>query len=143
MNVDEICKIIEEKGFELRGCSLKEVSKIESLFQTNLPATYIDFLTRMGKGAGNFLRGSSAFYNEIFYLKEWASELLLENDFKSLPEDAFVFFMHQGYQFAFFCNYDNDDPPVYYYHEGMNLSDFEKKEERFTDFLTVHLGFLT
>jgi hypothetical protein len=36
----------------------------------------------------------------------------------SLPMEAFVFFMHQGYQFMFFLADGAEDPEVWYYHEG-------------------------
>ena len=38
----------------------------------------------MGNGTGGqFMRGDSCFMNEIFYLKEGANELLIENNSKN------------------------------------------------------------
>ena len=51
----------------------------------------------MGHSASKFLQGSDCFFKHLPYLREWACELLQENKFSNtLPEDAFVFFMHQG-----------------------------------------------
>lgn len=142
MTVQEIATILENKGLKLKGCSPKEINEIESFYGVKLPITYVNFLERMGKGAGTYLEGSSVFYDEIFELREWATELLSENNFKSLPKDGFVFYMHQGYQFAFFYLFDGEDPPVYYYYEGRNRFEFERKEEKFTDFLTAQLAWI-
>jgi hypothetical protein len=47
----------------------------------------------MGKGAGQFLRGSDCFYPEIKELQSAAVELLAENQFNTaLPPDAESFF---------------------------------------------------
>jgi hypothetical protein len=36
----------------------------------------------------------------------------------ALPANAFVFFMHQGYQFMYIlCDGASEDPPVYHYLE--------------------------
>ncbi|HKW23132.1 MAG TPA: hypothetical protein VJO13_17235, partial [Ktedonobacterales bacterium] len=58
-------------------------------------------------------------------LTNYAHELLDENGFpEPLPEDAFAFTMHQGYTFQFFRIGDGDDPPVYWYSEGMSMERF-------------------
>ncbi len=94
----------------------------------------------MGHGAGKFLRGSDCFFKNLPYLKEWAIELLQENNFaEPLPDDAFVFFMHQGYQFSFFRLLEGDDPPTYSYSEGTNQTSFIKSHERFSEFLTTEV----
>ncbi len=53
----------------------------------------------------------------------------------TLPEDAFVFFMHQGYHFNFFRTSAGDDPPIYRYLEGTDLETFPSTYSHFTDFL--------
>ncbi|EDO57344.1 hypothetical protein CLOL250_02154 [Clostridium sp. L2-50] len=59
----------------------------------------------MGNGTGGqFMRGDSCFMNEIFYLKEGANELLIENNSKNtLLDEDFVFWMSQGCM-CFFLN---------------------------------------
>jgi len=37
---------------------------------------------------------------------------------EGLPSDAFIFSMHQGYEFWYFRISEGDNPPVYGFHEG-------------------------
>ena len=105
---------------DLKGCTREEIEVLQQKFDLTLPATYIEWLTIMGRGAGRFLRGSDAFFPALLELREGAEELLGENGGRfSLPQDAFVFLMHQGYQFLYFQTLRNDpDPPVTHYLEG-------------------------
>lgn len=43
-----------------------------------------------------------------------------------LPADAFVFLMHQGYQFSFFALAKGDDPAVSSYLEGRKERSFRR-----------------
>ena len=64
---------------------------------------------------------SLIFYDDIFGLRKSAYSLLEENglDVSLLPKNAYVFFMHQGYQFLYFITENGvDDPFVYYFTEG-------------------------
>jgi len=135
--------IIEElqKGRQnLIPCNAEEIEKLHGSLAHNLPKAYLEFLQIMGKNAGNFMKGSSCFIHEIPYLREWAEELLEENQFpEKLPKDTFVFWMHQGYQFAFFNLYESDNPSIYYYSEIQSQLMFEKKYKTFTNFLEVEL----
>jgi len=119
---------------------MKEISRIESFFSIELPSAYKDFLYYMGKEAGAFMRGSSVFYDEIFDLRAGSSRLLEEDEFKPLPDNTFVFWMHQGYQFAFFYLNEGDNPSVYFYYEGKGYEDFEKREISFMVFLEKQLA---
>lgn len=139
MSIKELAEYLERKNCDLSGCSPKQIARIEEYFNLKLPSTYVEFLLTMGKGAGQFMRGTSAFYNEIFDLREGSIELLDENDFMKLSDDTFVFWMHQGYQFAFFYLSDGDNPPVYFYYEGKTKNNFERIEDSFTDFLEKQL----
>jgi hypothetical protein len=135
MDVNELAEYLKERGNRLFRCTLAEVQKIEDSFGVKLPLAYKEFLLQMGKGAGRFMAGSSIFYDEIFELEYFAKELLDENSFKSLPEKTFVFWMHQGYQFAFFYLDQGDDPAVYNYCEGLTRGDFLKVSDSITKFL--------
>lgn len=131
------------------GCSLMEIEELK-LRQgvKHLPACYRGFLNVMGRMAGKWLGGTDAFYPEILELKDWAKELLAENESRiQLPDDAFVFLMHQGYQFMYFLTGDcNEDPSVYYYTEilkdrpEMPQLRFSHLTEFLTDFLQVVRG---
>jgi hypothetical protein len=120
---------------EIQGCTKEEVEEIQADAGVNLLATYLDFLYAMGRGAGNFFKGSDMFYPSLLGLRKAAEELLSEEGASfSLPKDAFVFLMHQGYQFMFFRTLRcSDDPPVYHYIEGEGVP--RKISRSFSQFL--------
>jgi hypothetical protein len=121
---------------EFLPCSEDEVNALEHHSGLSLPEAYKEFLLWMGHGAGRLLRGSDCFYEHLPHLREWAVELLEEDGFhKPLPDDAFVFFMHQGYQFTFLRLSEGDDPPVYYYIESMDQISFTISHRSFSEFL--------
>jgi hypothetical protein len=117
-------------------CTEGEVHALEQKCHCSLPRAYKEFLLTMGKGAGNFFVGSDLFYPDLDGMQEVAVEILTEVGFpQKLPEDAFVFFMHQGYLFNFFLTSDGDDPPIYRYLEGTDRETFPLIYNHFTDFL--------
>jgi hypothetical protein len=123
---------------EIVPCSEDEINALEYHLGLSLPQAYREFLLWMGHSGGGLLRGSDCFYKHLPHLREWAVELLEEDNFhEPLPDDAFVFFMHQGYQFAFFRLSEGDDPPVYYYHESTDQSSFVISHRSFSEFLIV------
>ncbi|MEQ9480924.1 SMI1/KNR4 family protein [Coleofasciculus sp. F4-SAH-05] len=140
MYLDTVKQQLQQLGLvqpdELVGCTASEISKLEQELGISLPKAYQEFLLEMGHSAGQFLRGSDCFFKHLPYLREWAIELLEENNFhKPLPNDAFVFFMHQGYQFSFFILSEGDDPPIYSYCEGENKIKFTKSNAKFSGFI--------
>ncbi|MEA5550511.1 SMI1/KNR4 family protein [Anabaena cylindrica UHCC 0172] len=138
-NLPKPLRLIFE-GNQCVSCSDLEIIQLEQQQGIILPSTYKDFLKMMGNGAGKFLRGSDCFYQHLPQIQEWAKQLLVENDFpQALPEDAFVFFMHQGYQFSFFRLSEGDNPPTYSYCEGQKEPYFVKIHDQFSDFLAVEI----
>lgn len=132
-------EILQESGLarseEIQGCTRMEIAELESHFGLSLPPVYREFLLQAGRSAGMFYRGSALFYPGLKDLQKFATELLVEakNDF-ALPLDAFVFFMHQGYQFMYFRTEGGEfDPPVYNYIEGDTAP--KRAYQSFTDFL--------
>jgi hypothetical protein len=105
---------------DLHGCEPDEIEALQRKFAITLPETYCDWLRIMGRGAGQYLKGSDAFYPTLLELRDFAEELLVEDGKPfSLPQDAFVFLMHQGYTFLYFLTVPhNPDPPVVHYAEG-------------------------
>jgi hypothetical protein len=102
----------------MHGCSPEEIREVEGKFGVTLPAFYRCFLQKMGRRAGEFLVGSDVFYPQLLNLREYAEDLLRETRCSfSLGKEDFVFFVHQGYQFAYFRASDGDDPPVWYFYE--------------------------
>lgn len=136
--MEELIEIIRAKNQRLVPCSVEQVEELENKAGANLPAVYKQFLTTMGVSADKFMLGSSCFWDELPDLKQGAKELLLENNFKELPDNAFVFWMHQGYQFAFFIMGQGDNPTVYYYNETENQTDF-RKDGSLTEFYSIQL----
>ena len=107
---------------------LKDIAPI------NLPKAYLDFMRYAGYGG--FFVGSDYGIHKAKHLNGYAKELLEENDFPhKLGENDFVFFMHQGYAFYFFNLAEGENPPVYYYNECENQTDFVKCYDSFTDFI--------
>lgn len=107
---------------------------IDDFYPLTLPAQYIEFMRYAGNG--QFWKGSMYKFSEVNKLKEYAEELLSDNDFPiTLKESDFVFWMHGGYMFYFFNLDEGDNPPVYYYSECEDLTDFVKCSDSFTDFI--------
>ncbi|WP_369049319.1 SMI1/KNR4 family protein [Tenacibaculum sp. UWU-22] len=137
MTIFDIASNVRQNGIDLVPATNNEINGVKSLSKKELPQAYIEYLKLMGNGTPNgFLKGQSCFLNEIPNLKEWSNELLDENNFdRKLTENDFVFWMSQGYQFAFFKLDEGDDPPIYYYREGTNQTDFVKITNSFSEFL--------
>lgn len=104
---------------DIQAATLEEVTMLEDALGTKLPAQYREFLLGIGHGAGRFLKGTDIFLPALDGLRDEASDLLSENNEDAeLSSDAFVFSMHQGYEFTYFKTSEGDDPPVYQYVEG-------------------------
>lgn len=106
--------------YQLQGCSPDEISVLESHYAVTLPAMYRAFLTVAGRGAGTLLLGTDFTSPLLLGLREGAEELLRDSGSAvTLPRDAFVFLMHQGYQFSTVgTGPDLDDAPVSSFTEG-------------------------
>lgn len=139
MNLKQISNLLANTGNELIPCTLAEVTELEKKFQVVLPHEYKEFLLIMGKGAGEYMLGSSCFYEDLFNLHEWAREIMAENDLPELPSKAFVFWMHQGYMFTYFIANGDPNPKVYFYTEGKEMNDFVLKCDSLIDFYNQQL----
>lgn len=142
MNKQEIVKALVKSKIasvdEIKGCSEAEVIKLEKSIGSCLPKKYREFLLGAGYKAGKLFQGTDIFFNNLKDIKETAIDLLIENDEAfSLPEDSFVFSMHQGYEFKFFLLSEGDDPPIYQYVEGDG--DPKLTWEKFSSFLAEEI----
>ena len=115
----------ENEYFKFLECSDEDIeqTRIEQDVEF-LPRIYREFLLTMGYGAGTFLLGSAYTCNKLLDMKDAAKGIMeLGNAQENLPDDAFVFFMHQGYTFCYFrTTNQDDDPPVFLYIEGKPTS---------------------
>jgi len=101
------------------GCSEGEIQALEKQYDIRFPAIYRTFLARMGHGAGDFYVGTNWTYPDLSDLRRAGESLIGEARVSyRLPNDVFVFAMHQGYSFPFFHSV-NDDPSVWLYEEWM------------------------
>jgi hypothetical protein len=122
---------------EILGCTIEEVEQIQQAQHVELPPIYKEFLFRMGRGAGRLAQGTSYYYPELLDLKKFAFNLLSQSGSKySLADNAFVFSMHQGYQFEFF-HAGIDDPAVYIYDERMDVP--EQSFDHYSKYLDAWL----
>jgi len=118
--MNEIISEIKKRGYNIIGLESFQIDKIEKFYSLKLPEDYKFFLKTMGLDGGGFMKGEDCFYDRIFELKNYALELLEddETEFK-LKDSYFVFYSHQGYIFAYFdTSKNNIDPSIYYYMEG-------------------------
>jgi hypothetical protein len=109
-----------------------EVTALERHLGLSLPAAYRAHLLLSGAAPPPVLVGADCYGHYLYKLRGWADELLAEcgRPF-ALPADAVVFLMDQGYQFLYFQAGDGaDDPPVWYFTEGMTAP--EKRFDRFS-----------
>jgi hypothetical protein len=98
----------------------QEVLALERQFGVMFPAAYKAFLLILGRDGGTDFVGSDCTVRHLTKLREEAQELLRSSGSQfELPEDAFVFLMHQGYSFAYFqADGKTEDPAVFSYLEG-------------------------
>ena len=113
-------------GRNAKGCSEAEVSALEREYNVSLPTDYREFLLRAGRGANGLWRGSDYTFDTLPEMQQAAVELLREAGL-ILPQDSFVFFMHQGYQF-FFLNPEG----VFFFVEGNK--EVERRHDSFREF---------
>lgn len=135
-----VVDILERKGEGMKGASEKDLDSVRVLCNGIIPFAYFQFLKYMGRGCDRFMVGSSVFMDEVLELKEGALDLCEDNSIPPVPENAFVFWMHQGYQAFYFIPEEGEDNPyVYYYYEGRNSIGFIKQNFRYIDFLKIEL----
>ena len=125
-------------GLTGRAWDASDIARLEEHLGLPIPVAYRAYLLIAGGSNPPALRGSDVSGNYVYRLREVAISLLRGNGnpFR-LPNDAIVFFMHQGYNFCYFhADGITDDPPVYFYMEGDTKSDAQRMiHERFTDWV--------
>ena len=108
------------------GCTRNDIDKLAQRHLVRFPADYTTFLLKAGKGATGLWDGSDYTLNRLDGMQVGAQGLLTAAGLK-LPLGAFVFFMHQGYQFFYWC-----ENGVYFYLES--ASQVERRHATFEEF---------
>ncbi len=128
-------------------CTEEEITELEKQVGLKLPKAYREFLLWSGNGLGSFEIGSVFFYkDELVEIQEIAREIMDADDLvgkpaspDKLPDDAYIFWMHEGYMFTFFRTSEGDNPPVHFFREGENRIRWNY-QEHFTDFLLTEMN---
>ena len=142
--IDNFAKVVRRsrlcKWWQMRGMRKAEIWEIEKHFEVLLPEIYIDFLAKMGGGAGEFFAGFAIFRNDLFKIrKEFRRVLKRDGDPFDLPSETFVFASHRGNVFFFFDTSDyHKDPPIYGY--TRNDRHIRLVSESFSGFLIESLA---
>lgn len=107
-----------------KGCSPDEIRALEQSFKFELPLAYKQFLEWMGKDYNGIFVGCDWFMGDVASNTEIVPDLLEANGISfELPENYLCFFSHQGYMVAWFeLPKLNDNPPVWFYGEGQDLT---------------------
>jgi hypothetical protein len=116
--VQEYVDPFRAAGLDGKGASESQIERLEEK-SGPLPASYKAYLLIAGRRPPRGWVGTDCTIGILADVRRWAEEVLRENGQPPLPGRAFVFMMHQGYQFYYFeADGRSDDPPVFYYMEG-------------------------
>ena len=117
-------------------CSASEVERLQNDCGLPLPAAYKAYLLIAGQAPPSAWVGSDRAVRHLPSLRAAAETILRESGRPPLPTEAFVFLLHQGYQFFYFvADGRSDDPEVFYYLEGEPA--VVRRFDRFSDLVAV------
>jgi hypothetical protein len=101
------------EAHKLRGCSEKDLQRIEKHVGQALPKAYKDLMRVMGRHAGDFMSDIDMYYPGVVKLTDRTRPLVAEEGVE-LPDDAYVFASRYGEQVFFFrLGTGKDDPEIY------------------------------
>jgi hypothetical protein len=128
---------LRELGVTGEACDEWTVQDLEQQFGVELPPAYKAFLLLAGNG-WEPLEGSHYAIEDNLANLQRSGQRIMKHDGGKLPDDAFVFLVHQGYACNFFLTQDGEDPPVYEYVEGM--PSVRRVAARLTEWLVAELS---
>jgi SMI1-KNR4 cell-wall len=121
----------------LNSVKTDQMYDVENILNIKFLEPYKSFILNCGNGISPYFDGCDYKIDSLIEMQKFAVELLLENGVES-PENIFVFFMHQGYQFHFFKVGEKEDLNVYYYNECISQDEYFKFSNSFEDFLEFY-----
>lgn len=142
MYLDFVKALFDGLNFTVRpeACAPDQVQALEKQLGISFPAPYREFLLWMGQSRAGMLLGSDWLPDDLPLLKDKAKNLLASNNFpQPLPDDAFVFWMSQGYVFAFLRLSQGDNSPVYRYHGTLDTAAFTAINQSFAEWLQTQI----
>lgn len=153
----EITDKMLAKNVQLIPCNEKQVETLEDGIGKRMPECYREFLLTMGVntipdktkddwyGYSGF-SGEDVFWdNDLIDMQSALSEQLVEDErpdlVGKLKDTSFLFFISQGYIFAFFDLDEGENPPVYGYIEGYKGEGFPILTPSLVEFYDKYLKF--
>jgi hypothetical protein len=127
---------LRDLGLSGEACDEWTVQDLEQQLGVQLPPAYKAFLILAGNGWQPLEGSHYAIEDDLANLQR-SGQRIMKHDGGKLPDDAFVFLVHQGYACNFFLTQDGDDPPVYEYVEGM--PPVRRVAARLTEWLAAEL----
>ena len=102
---------------------MKKLKELERELNLTFPSIYKKFFLECLKTIPKGMVGTDLYHNKN-ELKDWAVELLEEDNAENfLTDNDFVFMMHQGSMFWSFTADGTDNSSVYYYREMSLIPD--------------------
>lgn len=137
---EHLLRLLHEKELHtdrpFDGCNEAEIKLLEEEMGIKLPESYRQYLLAVGHYSGRLFQGTDTDFSQLKELQDEEKKLLLENnDPIVLPDRAFVFSMHQGYEIRFFKLNAGDYPPVMEWYEG-SAKGIVKLYDSFEEFLS-------
>src|SRR5690349_17158462 len=104
-----------------------DVQALEKQLGITFPSSYRDFLLWMGKNRAAMDTNSSWGPDDLPGLKAKILQAMKDMNFPDkLPDDAFVFWDNQDYEFAFLRLSQGDNSPVFRYHQTLDPTTFSQ-----------------
>lgn len=124
------------------ACTEDQIQALEKQLGFKVPGVYREFLLWMGKNRSGILLGTDWLIEDVPGLKVKLVKLIATNKSPAkLPDDAFVFWGTQGYQFNFLRLSEGDTSKVYRYHGTLDMTapEFPVINQTFGDWLSEHI----
>jgi hypothetical protein len=105
-------------------CTEDQIQALEKQLGIKVPNIYREFLQWMGKNRAGLLVGTKWLIEDVPGLKPELVKLIATNKSPAaLPDDAFVFWGTQGYEFHFMRLSEGDASKIYRYHGTLDMKE--------------------